>query len=155
MGFFKKFGINAETRLMDSTKFQGQKYDRVLVDAPCSGEGVTVVYDEKLRRDVSGFDNVVQYSQEDVERFSELQGKLLQSGFDHLKKSGILNYATCTLNKIENESVIHEFLQRNGDASVVNSNIDKYGIKHKVSNLGVRILPGKTKGFYFTKIIRR
>lgn len=153
--FFKKFRINAETHLIDSTKFKSQKYDRVLVDVPCSSEGMTFVYNEKLKRDVSGLDNVLQYSQQDVKKFSKLQERLLQNGFNHLKKGGILIYATCTLNKIENENVIDKFLRKNNDALVFNPNMRKYGIGCKVSRLGVRILPEKTKGFYFTKIIKK
>ena len=151
----KKFGINAETYLIDSTQYKGKKYERVLVDAPCSCEGMTVSYDTELQKDVSGFDAVVQYSQKDIKKLTELQSKLLQKGFEHLKEDGILIYATCTLNKEENEEVVREFLQRNNNAIIVDSDMKKYGIKYKSSGFGVRILPDKTKGFYFAKIKKK
>lgn len=78
------------------------------------------------------FDFVVQYSEEDVVRLVELQGKLLQRGFEHLKDDGTLIYATCTLNHKENEDVVRD--------------LD--------SGFGIRILLEGTKGFYFAKIKR-
>src|SRR6056297_648668 len=62
LSFFEKFGIKAKTKLVDSTKFKGEKYDFVLVDAPCSSEGMNVVYDSKLKKDVSGLNEVLKYS---------------------------------------------------------------------------------------------
>ena len=150
--FFEKFGLRAETYLTDATQFIGKKYDRVLVDAPCSSEGMTVVYNSDLKMDVSGFEQVLQYSAEDITNLCLLQGKLLQNGYNHLNDNGILIYATCTLNKQENEEVIAYFLERNKDAVIIQPAIDKYKITAAVSDLGVRILPGDTKGFYFSKI---
>ncbi|MEA3514007.1 MAG: TIGR00725 family protein [Nanoarchaeota archaeon] len=150
--FFKRFGVNAETQLTDATQYKGKKFDRVLVDAPCSCEGMTISYDTELQRDVSGFDNVVQYSQEDFFKLTDLQGRLLQKGFEHLKDDGALVYATCALNREENENVVRKFLRRNNNAIVVTPDMIKYNIKHESSEFGVRILPERTKGFYFTKI---
>ncbi len=155
LGFFKKFGLDAETHLTDATNYKGEKFDRVLVDAPCSSEGMTVSYNSELQRDVSGFDAVVQYSQGDVERFAELQGKLLQKGFEHLKDDGTLIYATCTLNREENEEVVKRFLERNPDAESIGVNMARYSVRNSQSSHGVRILPDRTKGFYFTKIKRK
>ena len=88
IGFFKKFGIKAKTKLIDFTKFKGKKDDFVLVDAPCSSEGMNVTYDSNLKKDVGGLDEVLKYSQKDIYDFAELQSKLLQNGFNHLKKNG-------------------------------------------------------------------
>ena len=150
--FFRQFGINSETYLTDATQYKGKEFDRVLVDAPCSCEGMVVVYNAELQRDVSGFDTIVQYSKDDVKKLAKLQGKLLQNGFDHLKQSGTLIYATCTLNREENENVVRDFLRRNKEASITAPNMDKYSVECDVSRWGVRIFPGKTKGFYFSKI---
>ncbi len=155
LGFFKKFGLNADTHLTDATQYKGRKFDRVLVDAPCSSEGMTVSYNSELQRDVSGFDAVVQYSQQDVERFAELQSRLLQKGFEHLQNDGTLIYATCTLNREENEEVIKEFLESNPDAKAIRIDMARYGVRNSQSDYGVRILPGKTKGFYFVKIKKK
>ncbi len=154
LGFFFIFGLNADTHLMDATQYNGQKFDRVLVDAPCSSEGMTVSYNSELQRDVSGFDAVVQHSQQDVERFADLQGRLLQKGFEHMKDDGTLIYATCTLNREENEEVVKRFLGNNPDAKAIGVDIEGYGVRNSQSDYGVRILPEKTKGFYFAKIKR-
>lgn len=155
LGFFKKFGIKARTKLTDSTKFKGGKFDFVLVDAPCSSEGMNVVFDSKLKKDVSGLNEVLKYSQKDIFEFADLQSKLLQNGFNHLKENGTLIYATCTLNKIENEQVVEKFLAENPKAKVVKINMKKYKTKFTQSNLGVRIIPDKSKGFYFVKFIKK
>lgn len=153
LGFFEKFGIKAKTKLIDSTKFKGKKYDFVLVDAPCSSEGMNVVFDSKLKKDISGLNEVLKYSQKDIYDFAGLQSKLMQNGFNHLKKNGTLIYATCTLNKIENEEVVERFLSENVNAKVIKINMEKYKTKFTQSNLGVRIIPDKSKGFYFVEIV--
>lgn len=75
-------------------------YDRVLLDAPCSGLGVISHKPEiKWRR-----------SEADLMEFPKIQKKLLENASRYIKKDGILVYSTCTLNKKENENIIEEFL---------------------------------------------
>jgi 16S rRNA (cytosine967-C5)-methyltransferase len=77
-------------------------YDRILVDAPCSGLGTLRSHPEaKWQRKTS-----------DIIRLAELQGRIHQSVAQYLKPGGILVYATCTLTMNENEGVVKEFLQR-------------------------------------------
>jgi 16S rRNA (cytosine967-C5)-methyltransferase len=81
---------------------QRSTYDRILVDAPCSGLGTLRSHPEiKWNRDVS-----------DLTRLHCLQGKILAQAADNLKSDGILVYSTCTLSAVENENVVEEFLQR-------------------------------------------
>jgi 16S rRNA (cytosine967-C5)-methyltransferase len=75
--------------------------DRVLVDAPCSNTGV-------LRRRV---DLRWRLRQEELERLSLEQLKLLQDGAEFLKPGGVLVYSTCSLEPEENEKVVETFLQ--------------------------------------------
>ena len=63
-------------------------------------------------------------------------------------------YVTCILNKQENEEVVRGFLESNPDAISVRVDMERYEVRHIQSDFGVRILPDKTKGFYFTKIKR-
>lgn len=154
LGFFKNYKINAKTFLMDASAFKGQQYDRVLVDVPCSNEGMVVRYDEDLKQDIGGIDEVLETSQKDVLELAKLQSKLLQNGFDHLRIGRILVYSTCTLNKYENEEVISQFLRRNKNAKINLPNLNNFGINYEQSDLGIRITPSETKGFYFTRIIK-
>lgn len=77
-----------------------ESYDRILVDAPCSGFGTLRSHPEiKWQRD-----------QKDVKRISQLQQKILNNVCDYLKSGGVLVYSTCTLMREENEDVVQEFL---------------------------------------------
>lgn len=87
-------------------------YDKVLVDAPCSGEGGTTIYDK----------NSYQYwKRNTLNKFQTLQIKLLSNAIRLCKKNGTIVYSTCTLNIIENEMVINEILKKE---SVVIESID-------------------------------
>lgn len=152
--FLGKDGIEAKLHLADSTTFQGGKYDKVLVDAECSCEGMIVKYDSDIERDVSGLGSVLKKSSDDIEELTKLQLQLLQNGFNHLKERGVLVYATCAMNKYENEEVVKKFLLSNPDAKVEVPDMSQFDIGAKVSDLGVRVIPGRTRGLYFTRIVR-
>jgi 16S rRNA (cytosine967-C5)-methyltransferase len=75
-------------------------YDRVLVDAPCSGFGTLRSHPEiKWNR-----------SESDIRRLSQLQERILIRSASYLKPGGILVYSTCTLIEDENEKVIEDLL---------------------------------------------
>jgi 16S rRNA (cytosine967-C5)-methyltransferase len=77
-------------------------YDRILVDAPCSGLGTLRSHPEiKWHRDAS-----------DIKRLSCLQRSILDRVVSCLKPGGILVYSTCTLTEDENENVVEDFLER-------------------------------------------
>jgi len=77
-----------------------KSYDRVLVDAPCSGLGTLRSHPEiKWQR-----------SEKDIERAAQLQGRILDRAAALLKPGGALVYSTCTLTCEENETVIADFL---------------------------------------------
>jgi NOL1/NOP2/sun family putative RNA methylase len=78
------------------------KFDRVLVDAPCSGEGT-------YRWDAQG--RLLHYRQSDG-NLPRLQRQLLLRGFDLLEPGGTLLYATCTYNPAENEAVVQTLLDQ-------------------------------------------
>ena len=75
-------------------------FDRVLIDAPCSGEGM-------LRKEESA---VTDWSQETVEMCARRQAEILCSGAQLLKSGGRLVYSTCTFAPEENEQAIEHFL---------------------------------------------
>lgn len=75
-------------------------YDRILVDAPCSGLGTLRSHPEaKWHR-----------GEEDISRLSRLQKKILRGICPYVKSGGTLVYATCTLTRDENEGVVEDFL---------------------------------------------
>ena len=83
--------------------FAGQTFDRILLDAPCTGLGV-------LRRNPDAKWN---RSKKDLDRFAHRQIKLLASIAPLLRVSGILVYAVCSIEPEENEAVIDAFLNMN------------------------------------------
>jgi 16S rRNA (cytosine967-C5)-methyltransferase len=85
-----------------------RRFDRVLIDAPCSGWGV-------IRRNP---DLKWRLKPEDGARLAALQNKFLQNGACWLKSGGVLVYATCTLNRMENQGVMENFLAHHPDFSL-------------------------------------
>jgi 16S rRNA (cytosine967-C5)-methyltransferase len=80
-------------------------FDRILIDAPCSGWGV-IDRNPDLKWRIGA---------EDSTRLAHRQNKFLQNGAGWLKSKGVLVYSTCTLNREENQGVIQEFLHKNPD----------------------------------------
>jgi 16S rRNA (cytosine967-C5)-methyltransferase len=79
-----------------------EPFDRILVDAPCSGLGTLRAHPEiKWRRQAS-----------DIERLSGLQIRILERVARYLKPGGVLVYSTCTLAREENNCVVEIFLAR-------------------------------------------
>jgi 16S rRNA (cytosine967-C5)-methyltransferase len=79
----------------------GVTFDRILVDAPCSGTGTLGRHPEIRWR----------LQAEALAEFHALQVALLRSGLENLGKSGRLVYSTCSLEEEENESVVEEVLR--------------------------------------------
>ncbi len=111
-------------------------FDKVLVDAPCSGEGM-------FRKDKELIKN---WSLEKVEQYENLQIDLLEKALKMVKVGGEIVYSTCTFNIKENENTIKKILQKD-DIELVNIDIKKYGLNNGFGLNGVaRILPYKNKG---------
>ena len=77
-------------------------FDRVLIDAPCSGEGM-------FRKEEAA---VTDWSQETVEMCARRQAEILDAGARLVRPGGRLVYSTCTFAPEENEQAIAAFLQR-------------------------------------------
>ncbi len=82
-------------------------FDRVLIDAPCSGEGM-------FRKEEAA---VTDWSQETVEMCARRQKEILESGAALLRPGGRLVYSTCTFAPEENEQTILDFLERHPEFS--------------------------------------
>ena len=84
--------------------------DLVILDAPCSGEGMIRKYPEILD----------DYSLENINNLSKLQSKLLENAYTILKGNGQLLYSTCTYAFEEDEDQIKQFLSKHSDMHLVN-----------------------------------
>ena len=137
---------NINARALDSRKaldlFEKESFDRILLDAPCSGLGV-------MRRKP---DMKYTKKEEDLFQLQNVQKTLLESVSSLLRKNGILVYSTCTIDKEENQSVVTDFLQKHSeyefDEAVINRVPEK--IRPLVKNGEVQILPQhfNSDGFY-------
>lgn len=104
-------------------------FDKVLVDAPCSGEGM-------FRRDTAVYD---EWTPEHSDACSVRQLKILQSAKKALRPGGVLVYSTCTFSKAENEDVIAKFLEDNPDFELLECG-ENFG-RPSLDGKSVRIYP--------------
>ena len=120
--------------------WDGELFDRILLDAPCSATGV-------IRRNP---DIKIHRTLEDVQQVVHNQKKLLEALWPLLKPGGIFLYATCSVLKDENVTQILSFLSANDDAVELNIESD-WGNKEAA---GKQILPGANgmDGFYYARI---
>ncbi len=118
-------------------------FDKILVDAPCSGEGM-------FRKNPEA---ITEWTLEHVDSCSIRQLKILNSAAKALKENGVLVYSTCTFSKEENENVCTEFLEENKDFELVYAKVS-FGEKAMGMD-AVRIYPSKTgEGHFVAKFIK-
>lgn len=128
---------NVKTLVSDSRHlqehFNSEEFDRILVDAPCSGFGV-------IRRKPD-----IKYSKrlEDIAQLATIQLSILNSVAPLLKNGGTLIYSTCTIDQEENADVVEKFLATNKEFKVDETLIDRMPevLKPFVKNGQVQILP--------------
>jgi 16S rRNA C967 or C1407 C5-methylase (RsmB/RsmF family)/NOL1/NOP2/fmu family ribosome biogenesis protein len=122
-------------------------FDMILVDAPCSGEGM-------FRNEVA----VNEWSPENGALCSERQKRILMDVWPSLKEDGILVYSTCTFNPAENEENI-KWLVSKKEAESIRLDISGYGSVTEIGNeriFGYGFHPGKTEGDgLFFSVIRK
>lgn len=101
-----------ETRCLDASRplssLKGRKFDRILVDAPCTGLGV-------IRRNPEA---KWRLTPSDVTRLAQLQTSILHNVAEHLEIGGVLLYSTCSTSREENEGVLDVFLSERQDFMV-------------------------------------
>jgi len=92
-----------------------QRFDYILADVPCSGEGgFRKIKERSIYKEAS-----------EKQKLPDLQKKIILRGFDLLKEEGEMLYSTCTYNPEENESVV-SFLLQNRDAVLLPLNAGFY-----------------------------
>lgn len=95
-------------------------FDKILIDAPCSGEGM-------FRKNPQAIE---EWSLDNVRMCAERQAEILDDGAAMLKKGGLMVYSTCTFSKEENEEAIEAFIKRHKDFTV-EKQIRLFPHKHK------------------------
>ncbi|MBE7216548.1 16S rRNA (cytosine(967)-C(5))-methyltransferase RsmB [Shewanella benthica] len=121
--------------------WQGDKFDRILLDAPCSATGVIRRHpDIKWLR-----------KQTDIDELASLQSKILDHCWQWLKPGGTLLYATCSILPQENEQQIRSFLARADDATLV-----PISEQPNPNDIGWQITPGTENmdGFYYARLVK-
>lgn len=117
--------------------WDGMAFDRILIDAPCSGSGV-------IRRnpDIKWLRRA-----DDLVALAEQQAKLVQALWPLLHKGGVLVYATCSILPEENEQILANFVTTQADAEVLRYG-QIWGVEQPV---GRYVLTGEAEmdGFYY------
>ena len=128
--------IAADATLTDDW-WDGEYFDRILLDAPCSATGI-------IRRQP---DIKLLRKSADIARLCELQGRLLDRLWRCLKPGGFMVYSTCSILPAENSRQIAAFLNRTSDAES-KAMPEHWGV---LCRYGRQLLPhdNSTDGFYF------
>jgi 16S rRNA (cytosine967-C5)-methyltransferase len=144
--------LQASVIVGDSTDparwWDGVPFDRILLDAPCSGLGVIRRHpDIRLRKSPS-----------DIDKLPALQGRLLKSAWGMLSSGGRLVYVTCTVTRSENRDVIAAFLSATPDARAVPAEAwPGWPGLGDADEFGRQILPGEAgaDGFYYAALTKQ
>ena len=146
----KKCGVTiVQTVKMDARKLnqQGKNFDKILVDAPCSGYGV-------LRKKPEAIYNK---TNENVEELAKLQFEILESASQILKEGGELVYSTCTILEEENGKNIKKFLDKYPEFESTKLYIPENvnGTYDEVGGFTVDYKEDVLDGFYIVKLKKR
>jgi len=141
---FARLGLSAHLIHGDASApsdwWDGVPFDRILLDAPCSGTGV-------IRRhpDIKRLRRVT-----DIAPLVERQERLLEVLWTLLRPDGLLLYVTCSILPVENHLQVENFLARHGDAREQPIS-EAWG---RGSGVGRQILPGEDEmdGFYYARL---
>lgn len=145
-----RLGLRAEivtgNALQPHSWWDGRSFDRILVDAPCSGTGVIRRHpDIKLLR-----------READIAVLAERQFGLLEALWPLLRPGGRLLYVTCSILAAENSAVAERFLAAHADAALAAPGIDLPSWAMPLGHTGLQVLPGMadTDGFYYVLMSR-
>ncbi len=142
------------------TKMRGERisgtFDKVLLDAPCSGTGT-------IRKSLK---TIAMWNPNMINRLAGIQKRLLQNAYRITKPGGMLVYSTCSSEAAENEGVIDYFLEKHPDAKIEDIDLELKrsdavtsfagkGYNSEVSKC-LRLWPqdNDTEGFFVTKITK-
>ncbi len=141
-----------KTKATDSRKagelFEKESFDCILVDAPCTGLGVI-----RRKPDIKW-----QKQEADIQRISTIQHAILDAVAPLLKKGGRLVYSTCTIDALENEQVVQDFLEKHQNFQLDETLKERLPKKAQplYRNGMVQILPSdfQTDGFFISSMVK-
>ena len=146
--------LNTIITLQQGRFFKDFNFDKILLDAPCSGTGA-------IRKSLK---TLLSWNPNMVRRLAGTQRQLIKIAFENLKEKGTLVYSTCSVEPEENEAIVSYLLDTFDNAKIEKINIDlkrtppilefdnqKY--REEVKDC-LRIWPqdNDTEGFFITKI---
>jgi 16S rRNA (cytosine967-C5)-methyltransferase len=139
--------LSAQVITADAAKnnwWDGEQFDRILLDAPCSGTGV-------IRRhpDIKWLRKA-----DDITQLVSLQKQILANIWSLLKPGGTLLYATCSVLPEENSQQIQDFILEHDDAELIP--LDAPPLNTNQAQMGWQLLPDANNmdGFYYAKLLK-
>lgn len=141
----------------NGTNIKGENlFDRILLDAPCSGSGV-------IRKSPKTLDK---YNPKKLKSLNNTQLELLNTALRLLKSGGIMTYSTCSLDPEENEILVKKFLEKNNNAQILPIEIEGVKKSNLIKNFQGEEIPKQvyentlrvwpqdndTNGFFIAKI---
>ena len=143
---FERLGLKGRIVVGDAANPEAwagnERFERILVDAPCSATGV-------LRRHPD-----IRWQREagDIAENARLQGRILDALWPLLAPGGLLVYASCSILHAENRDQAREFIARHADAQALDANLEQA----EATDPGRQILPGSLDrdGFYYLRVRR-
>lgn len=123
-------------------------FDKILLDAPCSGSGILNLENENIEKN---------FTEELIERSVKLQETLLKKAIKILKVGGELIYSTCSILKEENEDLLERILNKNLELIPIANNIFENVPKLPVKLEGTLcVMPNELyEGFFVAKIRKK
>jgi 16S rRNA (cytosine967-C5)-methyltransferase len=125
---------------------EGELFDRVLVDPPCSGLGTL-----QARPDLRW-----RISPAQVEELVQVQAAILAAGARALRPGGVLVYSTCTISPEENERQLERFLERNSHFALEDITHEQQSHTHPRLSKAILTMPhrDRTAGFFIARMRR-
>lgn len=147
--------MNIDAQALDARKagehFPKESFDKILVDAPCSGLGVI-----QRKPDLKWTKKV-----EDIHHLAKIQADILRSVWPLLKPGGRLVYSTCTIDKEENNQVILNFVHAQENAALDKQLMDRLPASfHDCQGAEegmLQLFPGEkgTDGFFISAVVKK
>lgn len=145
LGGHKNIYVMAEDISKLSKKFV-KSFDKILIDAPCSGEGM-------LRKDPS---IIKEWEDKGNEYYANLQKDIVKSAVSMLKDGGMMVYSTCTFDKSEDEDIVSYILSLDDDLKL--ERISEYeGFTRGIDmDEAIRLYPHKLQGEgHFVALVKK
>jgi 16S rRNA (cytosine967-C5)-methyltransferase len=134
------------TEVADALTYEGEPFDRVLADVPCSGTGtLSKKPDIKWKKDLF-----------DIRDLNNIQYKLLCKAAELVKPEGVVVYSTCSIEPEENFDIVKKFLANNPEFELESAK-DKFPDEILDENGCIQTLPHKHNmdGAFAAKLVRK